>query len=162
LGEAVLGCGSGGVRLGRGHVPVRRHSRLALGPCRPQILPRDRFCSHGVNDANDRRADDTAMNAELKEVERWNDPAAQFLTVSLASLLALRRRVHSCASGDASRDAILDAETKNPGFQDSPKLTPRRPRSERRARSARCTRVRTRRTASALRQGIGGTVSVSN
>ncbi|CAK9787300.1 hypothetical protein CC85DRAFT_284339 [Cutaneotrichosporon oleaginosum] len=29
-----------------------------------------------------RRADDTAMNAELREVERWNDPAAQFLTTS--------------------------------------------------------------------------------
>lgn len=33
-----------------------------------------------------RYADDAEMNDELKEVERWNDPAANFLTVSLQSL----------------------------------------------------------------------------
>lgn len=29
-----------------------------------------------------RYADDQAMNDEMKEVDRWNDPAAAFLTVS--------------------------------------------------------------------------------
>jgi hypothetical protein len=29
-----------------------------------------------------RYADDLGMNRELREVERWNDPAAEFLTVS--------------------------------------------------------------------------------
>lgn len=31
-----------------------------------------------------RYADDQAMNDEMKEVDRWNDPAAAFLTVSLS------------------------------------------------------------------------------
>lgn len=31
---------------------------------------------------DDRYADDAGMNRELREVDRWNDPAAEFLTVS--------------------------------------------------------------------------------
>lgn len=30
-----------------------------------------------------RYADDAAMNREMRQVERWNDPAAEFLTVSV-------------------------------------------------------------------------------
>lgn len=32
--------------------------------------------------ADRRYADDVSMNREMAEVERWNDPAAQFLSVS--------------------------------------------------------------------------------
>ena len=32
--------------------------------------------------ANDRYADDVHINREMREVERWNDPASEFLTVS--------------------------------------------------------------------------------
>jgi hypothetical protein len=35
--------------------------------------------------ANDRYADDVHINREMREVERWNDPAAEFLTVSTLS-----------------------------------------------------------------------------
>jgi hypothetical protein len=31
---------------------------------------------------DNRYADDAGMNRELREVDRWNDPAAEFLTVS--------------------------------------------------------------------------------
>jgi hypothetical protein len=33
--------------------------------------------------ADDRYADDIHINREMREVERWNDPASEFLTVSL-------------------------------------------------------------------------------
>lgn len=33
------------------------------------------------------------MNREMREVERWNDPAAAFLTVSSVSALGAARRV---------------------------------------------------------------------
>jgi len=32
--------------------------------------------------ADDRYADDVHINREMREVERWNDPASEFLTVS--------------------------------------------------------------------------------
>jgi hypothetical protein len=35
-----------------------------------------------------RYADDVAMNREMREVERWNDPAAEFLTVCHISFSA--------------------------------------------------------------------------
>lgn len=42
--------------------------------------------------ADDRYADDIHINRELREVERWNDPAAEFLTVSPCSLPSCPRR----------------------------------------------------------------------
>lgn len=104
------------------------------------------------NHANGRRADDTAMNAEMRETERWNDPAAQFLTVSLESWPLGVVCAHGL--GDASDDAI------RPRWADySPrKLTPRRPRSERRVRSGQCTRARGRRIASVLHRDTVGMV----
>jgi hypothetical protein len=38
-----------------------------------------------------RYADDEAMNRELREVERWDDPALQFATVSV---VRGRKRIH--------------------------------------------------------------------
>lgn len=32
-----------------------------------------------------RYADDVSMNQEMREVERWNDPAAEFISVSRTS-----------------------------------------------------------------------------
>ena len=32
--------------------------------------------------ADNRYADDVHINREMREVERWNDPASEFLTVS--------------------------------------------------------------------------------
>lgn len=40
-------------------------------------------CAYQLGDLADvRYQDDVGMNRELREVERWNDPAAEFLTVS--------------------------------------------------------------------------------
>jgi len=45
-------------------------------------LPQTASVTAGGDGANDRYADDIHINREMREVERWNDPAAEFLTVS--------------------------------------------------------------------------------
>ena len=53
----------------------RACQRLGLGSAVTTMAPRrDR--------ADDRYADDVHINREMREVERWNDPASEFLTVS--------------------------------------------------------------------------------
>lgn len=49
------------------------------------------MCCRWPESADDRYADDVGMNREMREVERWNDPAAEFLTVSCSA----RSSVHA-------------------------------------------------------------------
>lgn len=92
VAELVCYCGAGWCPAEAGNDGNEAPSALsvlrdpyALEPSRGQALRRAFRCAtlRQTTSANSRRADDVAMNAELKDVERWNDPAAQFLTVSL-------------------------------------------------------------------------------
>lgn len=70
------------------------------------------------------------MNAELKDVERWNDPAAQFLTVSPPFLMSwpfsapgLRRSAPSapCRGREHSLRRNTDAKSSKKGRKKGPK-----------------------------------------
>jgi len=84
------------------------------------------------------------MNRELKEVERWDDPALQFASVSATT---------QCCSHDICAWAIK-ARTADTGRE-------RTERRRKRGQSSRHTRVHGPKTALASPQDIAGTASVS-
>lgn len=75
-----------------------------------------------------RYADDAEMNDELKEVERWNDPAANFLTVRALTLTTSARPKNSSADHTAlsvglrqkNKSEKKKAQSKYPLYQGPP------------------------------------------
>jgi len=53
----------------------------SLSPAWTMVIAAATAASRRIR-ANDRYADDVHINREMREVERWNDPASEFLTVS--------------------------------------------------------------------------------
>ena len=62
--------------------------------------------------ADDRYADDVHINREMREVERWNDPASEFLTVST------NLTYHPTATPGSKHDGKADSHRGEGGTRD--------------------------------------------
>ena len=83
----------------------------SLSPAWTMVIAAATAASRRIR-ANDRYADDVHINREMREVERWNDPASEFLTVTTSLTY------HPTATPGSKHDGKADMRRKRRRTED--------------------------------------------